>query len=466
MTELQAMIGLEVHVQLNTQSKLFCSCANKENEEPNSNTCQICLGHPGSKPLVNKQAIEKSIKLGIGLNCKINTSSFFSRKTYFYPDMSKNFQITQYEIPLCENGFITLDNGKKIRIRRVHLEEDPAKLMHKGTITESTGTLIDYNRSGCPLVEIVSEPDIENPEQAREFLDKLTSILDYLEVFDEVNGTLKADSNISIKGNERVEVKNVTGKKNVELALNYEFERQKKLVEQGEKIKLETRAFDEEKIITRSLRSKESEEDYGYIFEPDLPEIEIDAKWLNEIKKSIPELPEQKIKRFEKEFGIDKTSASVLAIDRFLAELFEKTAKVNPKMVASFMQIEFLSVIKHDNHSLKELNLKSDDLLELMKLLNENKITKQTAKQSVIEWINKKVKPIDFIKKNNLMKVSDVKDLEKIVDSVLKENKKAIDEFKAGNEKSLNYLQGQVMKASQGKADQKIARDLILQKLK
>ena len=261
------MIGLEVHVELNTKTKLFCSCPTKGNEEPNSRTCEVCLGHPGSKPVLNKKAVEFALKLCLALNCKINPELIFSRKSYFYPDMAKNYQITQYDIPLGKKGKLNLSSGKEIGITRVHMEEDPASLVHPGGMQQSSYVLVDYNRSGNPLVEIVTEPELSNAADARDFMKNLITILTYLEIFDENNNIIKADANISIKesGFVKAEVKNITGFKEIERALNYEIERQKKEVKEGKKLHQETRAWDSEKGLSFSLRKKETEEDYGYI---------------------------------------------------------------------------------------------------------------------------------------------------------------------------------------------------------
>ena len=262
------IIGLEVHVQLSTESKLFCGCNSHASEQPNSAVCQVCLGMPGSKPVLNKKAVDNALKIALALNCDINSEFFFSRKTYFYPDMSKNFQITQYEIPLGKNGFIVLKSGKKIRIRRVHLEEDPASLVHEGGLGQATATLIDYNRSGCPLVEIVTEPDISSPEEARQLLDHLLAILNYLNVFVLGKDILKVDSNVSIEGSERVEVKNVTGFRSVEKALAFEITRQLSVLAKGEKVKRHTMAFDEETQTKFKQEMKKYKLDSFYIHTP------------------------------------------------------------------------------------------------------------------------------------------------------------------------------------------------------
>ncbi len=324
------MIGLECHVQLNTDSKLFCGCPTKAGD-PNTACCPICLGHPGSKPVLNAKALDYTMKVALAFNCEINQQFFFSRKTYFYPDMSKNFQITQYEIPVGLKGYIVLSSGKKIGITRVHLEEDPAALVHTSGMGSSNFSLVDYNRSGIPLVEIVTDPDFESPGEAREFLEQLTTILAYLKVFSPTTGTLKADCNVSVYGNNRVEVKNVTGKKAVEKALSFEIARQKNMLLNEKEIVMETRAFDETTFTTKASRSKETEADYGYIFEPDLTAFRISREEIEGMKKALPELHSAKSKRFVEEFGLDEYTSNVLANNFSLGNIFEEVANCKQK---------------------------------------------------------------------------------------------------------------------------------------
>ncbi|MBI2652073.1 Asp-tRNA(Asn)/Glu-tRNA(Gln) amidotransferase subunit GatB [Candidatus Woesearchaeota archaeon] len=290
------VIGLEIHIELDTKTKLFCSCPTKGSEEPNTRTCETCLGMPGSKPVLNKKSVEFALKLCLALNCEISPELIFSRKSYFYPDMSKNYQISQYEMPLGRNGKLRLRNGKEIGITRVHIEEDPASLIHPVGLKESQYVLVDYNRSGNPLVEIVTEPDLTSPEEAREFMKQLITVLNYLEIFDINEGIIKADANVSIKESDytRIEIKNITGFKEIERALVYEVNRQKEEIKHHKKIEHETRAWDSEKGITFSLRKKETEEDYGYIIDTDLTVVEITDKLISDVKKNMPELAHDK----------------------------------------------------------------------------------------------------------------------------------------------------------------------------
>ncbi len=422
------LIGLECHVQLNTDSKLFCSCPTKpETEEPNSSCCEICLGMPGSKPMLNKKALDFALKVALALNCTINKKFFFSRKTYFYPDMSKNFQITQYEIPVAEKGFLQLQSGKKIRLRRIHLEEDPAALIHESGMLSSNYTLVDYNRSGIPLIEIVTEPDVSSPQEAREFLDQLTTILSYLEVFDFESGTLKADCNVSIEGNERTETKNVTGKRNVEKALAFEAERQLKLVSEGKKIVRETRAFDEKTLSTKATRKKETEEDYGYIFEADLTGFELTKEEIEKTKKSLPELHLAKEKRLVEQFHLPEYDAKVIASSKFASGLFEEFAKtVDARLAGVFVSRDLASIAHHENKELEEISerINTKQLAELLRLFEQGKINEKTLKEAAIAQVTQKKNPVDFVKEKNLFKEMQETELEKIVEKIA--NKKIL----------------------------------------
>ncbi len=455
------MIGLETHVQLHTDSKLFCGCSTK-GIEPNSMVCPVCLGHPGSKPVLNKKALDYALKIAMALNCQLNESFSFSRKTYFYPDLSKNYQITQYELPLGQNGYLELSSGKKIRITRVHLEEDPAALIH-----ENNYCLADYNRSGIPLAEIVTEPDLASPAEAREFMDKLLNLLNFLEVFTLGEDTLKADSNISLKGSERAEVKNVSGFRNIEKALQYEIERQTVMREQNEKIRRETRGFNEERQTTYLLRSKETEEDYGYIFEPDLTPFKLGKKELEEIRKTLPELPEQKSRRFQQKFGLKEYDAKVLCSNKKLSDLFEEISKkVSPKIAATFLTREILGIVNYNKMELDGVELNAQHLIDLLVLLENKKVSEKNAKEAAIHYLLEKTPPKTYLEKQNLLMDTNSVDAEKIVEKVLAQNPKAVADLKSGNPKSLNFLVGLVMRETQGKANPREIQKMIEEKVK
>jgi len=367
---LKATIGLEIHVHLKTRSKLFCSCTTDiDGKEPNTEVCPICLGYPGSKPKLNKKAVDFGITLALALESSIEPELRFSRKNYFYPDMSKNFQITQYEVPLASGGFLLIGDHR-IGITRVHLEEDPAKLTHVGGgITNARETLIDYNRAGMPLVEIVTDPDIESTEEARAFLEKLSLILDHLGVYDPTaEGVLRVDANISIEGDNRVEVKNITGFKNVEKALNYEVIRQKSAKNMGVDIVRETRHFDAGSGVTSTLRLKEEEEDYGYIAEPDLVKINITEDWIGRMKASMPELPDQRINRLESQYGIPRFQASIIVHTGLqMSEFFEESCRLHDdqKEVCNWLVTFLLKSLNYEGMSISESNVTPETFVEI-----------------------------------------------------------------------------------------------------
>lgn len=447
------VIGLEVHVQLKTASKLFCSCPTSA-LEPNTAICPTCLGHPGSKPVLNAKALEFGAKLALALGCTISPTVVFSRKTYFYPDLVKNFQITQYEVPLGKDGQIILDSSKVIKIERVHIEEDPGALIH-----EAGGVLIDYNRSGIPLCEIVTSPDMSSPAEAREFMKKLMNILTYLGIFDIDSCVIKADANISIKEKNytRVEVKNVTGFKEIERALTYEIQRQKQ-----QEVKRETRGWDAEKGITISMRSKEMEEDYGYIVEPDLPLFEISADWIRTVQESIPELGEQRAARWVNDWKIDETDARIIAGDLDVAVLFEKVAKeVDPVVASRWFRKEVLRVLNDKKQELKETKLCFEELVELLKLVEHKKINDAVARNILSQLFDKVFSPKAFVSEQKLERVADESALKAVCEEIISSNPKAVEDYKKGEEKSLQFLIGQVMRKSKGTAAPNVVRELL-----
>ncbi len=461
------LVGFELHLPLDCATKLFCSCpVVSKGTEPNNATCPTCLGMPGSKPVLNKRAVDYAIKLALALNCKIEREIAFSRKTYFYPDMNKNFQISQYEIPLGRNGFVKLNSGKEIRIRRVHLEEDPGALIHEGGIHASKYVLVDYNRAGVPLCEIVTEPDISSQEEAKEFLDKLKAIVAYLDIFDVEKFVIKADTNISIKGGERVEIKNVTGTKNVEIAINYELRRQKALIESGKKVVRETRGFDEATGATKTLRRKETEADYGFIIDTDLVPTEISEKWESEIRKKLPEFPEEKKQRLMKKFGLREYDAIVIVNNKDLCDLLEKAAEVDAKIAVRLITRELLGILYYNRLRIKDAQFNvTQEIVKLVRLLKEGKVSEKNAKESLIKGFIDRIPPTQFLEKNKLLMDIGEKETEKIVERILKKNKKAIGDYGKGEEKTLNFLVGLVMKETKGKAEPRIVQKMIKEKI-
>jgi len=447
---MKAKIGLEVHVQLLTESKLFCSCRTEhEEKEPNSNTCPICLGFPGSKPRVNSRAIEHGIVVSKALNCEVLPEIRFSRKSYFYPDMPKNFQITQYEVPLSQEGFLLLDD-ERIRIRRVHIEEDPARLMHVGgDITSARYTLIDYNRSGVPLIEIVTEPDITSTREARTFLSKLSVMLDHIGAYDPTReGSLRVDANVSLMGGRRVEIKNITGFRSVEDALNYEIIRQRSLADMGVEVEQETRHYDPESNITHSLRKKEHEEEYGYIIEPDLVKIELDPKWVEQIAESMPELPDSRIKRFTEHFGVPRFQSGIIVNTGLdLSEFFEECCRLypKPKVVANWMVTYLLKSLNYEGISLRESKVDPESFVELLELIDEGVVSERLAKELIKDYVNSGESPSCIVKRKNLGMMAR-EELRKAVRDVLVENEKAVADYRSGKTKAIDYLLGQVLR--------------------
>ncbi|MBI2134645.1 Asp-tRNA(Asn)/Glu-tRNA(Gln) amidotransferase subunit GatB [Candidatus Woesearchaeota archaeon] len=463
------VVGLEIHIEVDTNTKLFCSCPTKGSEEPNTRTCPVCLGHPGSKPVLNKKAVEFAIKLCLALNCKVNKELIFSRKSYFYPDMSKNYQITQYEIPLGEEGNLKLRDGKEIGITRVHMEEDPASLIHPSGMQQSAYVLVDYNRSGNPLLEIVTKPELGNAEEAREFMKQLITTLGYLKIFDINNGIIKADANVSIKGSDytRIEIKNITGFKEIERALNYEIARQKSAIAEGRKLEQETRSWDSEKGITFLLRKKETEEDYGYILDTDLVKTEITKDLTDKIKKDMPELAHDKIKKFVAKHKIKKEDAEILAAEKELAEMFEKVAEeVNPVLAAKWVRRELVRVLNYNKKEIHEIEIDEKHLIQLLKLVENKKITENVAQKLLEKLVEKPFDVNEYVKKERLEAVSDVSELEKYCREAIKENPKAVEDYKSGNEKALNFVIGSVMKKTKGKATPKEVNEIIKSLLK
>ncbi len=480
---MKTKIGLETHVQLNSLSKLFCGCKNPVNlsggtkltesvssfvePEPNSLTCDTCLGMPGSKPRLNLRVIELATKVAVALNCKIAPQMFFSRKTYFYPDMSKNFQITQYEIPLAAEGYLEINvNGKskKVRIRRIHIEEDPAKVVHVGGLGGKY-TLIDYNRAGIPLIEIVTEPDFESPQEARAYLSKLTMIIEYLGVYDSTSqAVLKSDANISLEGGNKVEVKNITGTKEVEEALNFEIIRQKSLVTRGVQVRQETRAWNPDIGSTQEMRGKEAEAEYGYIFEPDLPKFTIQKTLAEKLKKTLPELPDQKYQRFIKSYKLPEAVAESLVSEIETADLFEFASKqIDPKIAGSFISGDLKKTLNWNNLRFKQSGLEKDWIVDLLKLFVEGKITDRNAELAVRKMTEEKKSAVDIIKKYNLEKTKI--DLDDVLKKILESNKKAAEDYKKGEKKALEFLIGQVMKETRGQVDATEIRKKLVEKL-
>ncbi len=471
-------IGLEVHVQLTTlKTKLFCSCSSDyRGKPPNTHVCPVCLGLPGALPVVNKRAIDYAIMVALALNSKVNEKIIFFRKHYFYPDLPKNFQITQYDkaggAPIAIGGFLKITiNGKekRIRIRRINIEEDPGKLVYPtGSIMTSPYTLVDYNRSGIALLEIVTEPDMSSPAEARAFLNKLRSILEHLGVCNcELEGSMRADANISIAGGNRVEIKNISSPKDVEKALAYEIIRQKQAISKGLSIKSETRHWDDLRKVTVPLRVKEEEQDYRYFPEADIPPIVITRDYIEKIRESMPELPDVRAKRFMETYGLTEYDSLVLVSNKWLADFFEETLKYydkDPKKLANILINDFLRWIHDKGLSHSEVKATPQHIAELLKLLDEKVISIKILKKILPEIIVYGKHPYQIIKEKNLLKISDENIIREVVKQVFVEHKKSVHDALV-NKKAIHYLIGQVMRKTGGKADPEITHRIVLEML-
>ena len=467
----ETVIGLEVHLQLVTATKAFCGCSTKFGQSPNSQACPICLGFPGSLPVLNKEAFFYSIKVALALNCRIQDLIKFDRKNYYYPDLPKNFQISQYDMPLSYNGFVyinSLGERKKIRIKRVHLEEDAGKLMHPAGENYS---LVDFNRSGIPLLEIVTEPDIDSPQCAYDYLTRLKSILEYLKVSDcdMEKGSLRCDANISVrktgekKLGTKVELKNMNTFKGVKQALGYEVKRQIETLEDGGKIIQETRLWNADKAFTASMRFKEEAEDYRYFPEPDLVPFKVDASMLKRAKESLPELPEAKAGRFIKTYGLSEYDAGVLTSQIDLADYFEECAKLHPnkKTIANWITGDIMAQMNLKNLGIIELRISAEGLIGLIKMMDDGTISGKMAKDVLLEAIESGAKPRDIVKNKGLSQISDAGKIEEAVKLVLGRNEKSVNDYKAGKKNALTFFVGQVMKETKGKANPAMVNEIL-----
>jgi aspartyl-tRNA(Asn)/glutamyl-tRNA(Gln) amidotransferase subunit B len=475
MERLIPKIGLEIHLELKTKTKMFCSCPNDPEEiHPNINICEVCTGQPGVLPVVNKTAIEYAIKLAKALNCKINNISYFARKNYFYPDLPKNYQISQYDLPLAINGYLEFyvnEEPKKVRIRRIHLEEDTGKLIHIENYS-----LVDFNRAGVPLLEIVTEPDIRSAEEAKEFVEELILIIRYLDISDASpeKGEIRFEANISVaegdKLGTKVEVKNIGSIRSLKDAIDYEIKRQTKLLKEGKEIIQETRGFDETKRITYSQRTKEFEQDYRYFPEPDLPPLILEANNIDQI--TIPELPNQKRIRYQEEFNLSFKEADILTKNKKLAEFYEEVISEIKKefSIASFKTVynllvnDFLGFLTKYNKNLEDISITPLSFSKLVKNYLNNSINIKIVKD-VLEKVVSENKEIEVLLKEKEV-IIDRELIEKLVEEAINNNPNAVSDFKKGKESALQFLIGYVMKVSKGQADINLTKEILIEKLK
>lgn len=478
----EVVIGLEIHIQLMTKAKMFCHCStNYIGKKPNTNTCPVCLGLPGSLPVLNKKVLEFAIRTAVALNCKINQISRFHRKNYFYPDLPKAYQISQYDTPLGINGYmdISLPESKekrRIGITRVHIEEDAGKLVHEGDIASSSYSLVDYNRCGIPLAEIVTEPDFRSPKEARIFLVKLRSIVQHLGVCDGnmEEGSMRCDANISLRDAKtsalgtKVEIKNMNSFKAVKKALQFEVNRQKKLLDKGEKIVQETRHWDESKNVTVSMRSKEEAHDYRYFPEPDLLPIKVDVKMIDKIRKSLPELPEARRERFIKNYQLPKYDAEILTSSKAIGDYYESAAPIykNSKTLSNWIMGELMRFLNEEKIEIEKSPISPEKLVEMLKLIDKRVISGKMAKDVFEKMFKTGKDASQIVKESGITQITDENELFKVIDNVIKENPKSVDDFKEGKEKALNYLVGQVMRYTKGRAKPDFVFEAIKQRIK
>lgn len=472
----EVVIGLEVHAQLLTQSKIFCACPTQFGSHPNQNTCPVCLGLPGALPVLNPRVVDLAITLGLALDCKIQPESIWDRKNYFYQDLPKGYQITQFAKPICLGGHLDIQvegKTKRVGLTRIHMEEDAGKSIHDGPDTRYS--LVDLNRAGVPLCEIVSEPDMRSPAEAAEYLRNLRSIVRYTGVCDGNmdEGSLRCDANVSIRPigqkefGTKVEIKNINSIKFVEKAIRYEIERQKAQLTDGKKIVQETRLFDNARGVTESMRSKEDAHDYRYFPDPDLVPLIIDTAWIERRRQSLPELPREKAARFVSQYQIPEYDAAVLTADKALGVYFEVavTAHNGPKKLSNWIMTELLRELKNDDTEIDKCKIKPEQMARLVALIDDGTISGKIAKTVFEDMYKTGADPDVIIKEKNLVQVSDTAAIEKIIDDVIIANPEQHQQYKSGKDKLFGFFVGQVMKSMKGQGNPGVINDILKKKL-
>ncbi|MFC4077626.1 Asp-tRNA(Asn)/Glu-tRNA(Gln) amidotransferase subunit GatB [Salinithrix halophila] len=471
MSQFETVIGLEVHAELSTRTKIFCGCSTEFGAPPNTHTCPVCLGHPGVLPVLNKQAVEFAVKASLALNCEIAETSKFDRKNYFYPDLPKAYQISQYDKPVGENGWIEIEVGgekKRIGITRVHLEEDAGKLNHS---ENGDGSLVDYNRVGVPLIEIVSEPDMRSPEEGRAYLEKLKQILQYTGVSDVKmeEGSLRCDANISLRPvgqrefGTKTEMKNLNSFRNVERALEYEQERQGKVLSEGGAITQQTMRWLENENKTKVMRSKEEAHDYRYFPEPDLVELHIDESWREKIRTTLPELPDARRERYMEQYGLSSYDAALLTSTKKTADFFDQVtaAGAESKAAANWISGELLGYLNTQGKELEETAITAESLAGMIGLIEKGTISNSIGKKVFKELIEKGGDPAGIVEEKGWVQISDEGKLQEVVSEIVAANPQSVTDLKNGKDRALGFLVGQVMKATKGKANPKLVNELI-----
>jgi len=480
--EYEAVIGLEVHAQLLTKSKIFCNCSTEFGAPPNTHVCPVCLGMPGVLPVLNRQVVEFTIRTGLALHCQIKRRSLWARKNYFYPDLPKGYQISMFEAPLCEQGWLDIPGDpagkrgtRRVSIIRIHMEEDAGKLVHAGEFEDAAESYVDFNRTGVPLMEIVSGPDLRAPGEAAEYMRAIRNILVYLDVCDGnlQEGSLRCDANVSLrprgeqKLGTRAELKNLNSFRHVEKALAYEIERQKRVLESGGAIVQETRLWNAEEGKTLGMRGKEESNDYRYFPDPDLLPLEVDEEWIARVRKSLPELPEQKKTRFIRDYGLPESDAGVLTADKFLAGYFEDVVKAGaePKPASNWIMAELLRELKEDERDLRECPVQAGQLADLIQLIGRGTISGKIAKTVFAEMYKTGKDPAAIVAEQGLVQVTDAAAIEQAIAAVIAQNPKQLEQYRSGKTKVFGFFVGQVMKATAGKANPELVNELLKKKL-
>lgn len=475
--EYETVIGLEVHVELATKTKIFCGCSTAFGGAPNTHTCPVCTGMPGSLPVLNKKVVEYAAAVGLATNCNITKDCKFDRKNYFYPDNPQNYQISQLYLPICRDGHvdIELEDGtvKPVRIHEIHMEEDAGKLVHDDWSGES---LVDFNRSGVPLIEIVSEPDMRSAKEVIAYLEKLRLIIQYLGASDckLQEGSMRADVNLSVREvgtaefGTRTETKNLNSFSAIERAIEAEKNRQIDLIESGEKVVQETRRWNDDKEYSYAMRSKEDAQDYRYFPDPDLVPIHISDEWLEEIRSRQPEFKTEKMKRYKEEFGIPDYDIEILTDSKKLADIFEQTTAIcnNPKKVSNWLMVETMRIIKEKSMDVSDISFSPANLAALIKLTDDGSINSSVAKEVFEKIFDEDIDPVKYVEENGLKQVNDEGALKKTVEDVIAANPQSVEDYRSGKEKAIGFLVGQTMKAMKGKANPAMVNDILKELLK
>lgn len=472
--EFETVIGLEVHAELKTETKIFCSCSTAFGAEPNTQVCPVCSGFPGMLPVLNMKVVELAIRTGLALHSEIPEFCKFDRKNYFYPDLPKAYQISQFDLPICKGGYLEIDvdgEKKEIGITRAHMEEDAGKLVHQGDITTTPFSLVDLNRSGVPLLEIVSEPDIRSSKEARAYMEKLRAILLFAGVSDckMQEGSLRCDANVSVRPmgqkelGTRTEIKNLNSFRALERAIEYEAKRQIYLLEDGDEVVQETRTWDEEKQETRSMRSKEEAHDYRYFPDPDLPPLKISRERIDEIRNSMPELPDSARERLVNECGLPEYDANIITMTPELLAFFDECVNSynDVKIISNWMMGDMTRLLNQNNMEISDCQIKPDDLVSMLKMIDDGSISGKMAKDVFEEMFSTGKKPAAIVKEKGMVQISDEETLVPIIREVIDNNPKALEDYKNGKKKAMGAMVGQVMKATRGQANPALVNKLL-----